>query len=56
MARQRYGCAVVIERGKVAGIFTVTDALRLVSALAPTEATPTIAPRRASRRPAAHAD
>ncbi len=35
MARHRYGCAVVLERGKVAGIFTVTDALRLVSALAP---------------------
>jgi acetoin utilization protein AcuB len=35
MARQRYGCAVVIERAKVIGIFTVTDALRVVSALAP---------------------
>ena len=35
MARHRYGCAVVLERGKVAGIFTVTDALRLVSTLAP---------------------
>lgn len=35
MTRHRYGCAVVVERGKVAGIFTVTDALRLVAALVP---------------------
>jgi acetoin utilization protein AcuB len=35
MARHRYGCAVVVERGKVAGIFTATDALRLIAALAP---------------------
>ncbi len=35
MARHRYGCAVVLERGKVVGIFTATDALRLVSTLAP---------------------
>ena len=35
MARHRYGCAVVIERRKVVGIFTVTDALRLVAGLAP---------------------
>lgn len=35
MARNRYGSAVVMERGRVIGIFTVTDALRLVSALAP---------------------
>ena len=35
MMRHRYGCAVVMERGRVIGIFTVTDALRLVSALAP---------------------
>lgn len=35
MVRHRYGCAVVMERGRVAGIFTVTDALRLVSTLAP---------------------
>ena len=34
MARHRYGCVVVIERGKVAGIFTATDALRLVGDLA----------------------
>jgi acetoin utilization protein AcuB len=35
MARHRYGCAIVVERGKVAGIFTVTDALRLLATLAP---------------------
>ncbi len=35
MSRKRYGCAVVIEGGRVAGIFTATDALRLVSKLAP---------------------
>jgi acetoin utilization protein AcuB len=38
MMRHRYGCAVVMERGRVIGIFTVTDALRLVSALAPVPA------------------
>lgn len=31
MARMRYGCAVIMERGRVAGIFTATDALRLVA-------------------------
>jgi len=35
MARKRYGCAVIIERGRVAGVFTATDALRLVAAIAP---------------------
>jgi CBS domain-containing protein len=33
MARKRYGCAVVMERGRVAGIFTATDGLRLLSAV-----------------------
>ena len=42
MARHRYGCAVVIERGKVAGIFTATDALRLVAAFAPPAPSPRI--------------
>lgn len=28
MATRKYGCAVVVEGGKVAGIFTTTDALR----------------------------
>jgi acetoin utilization protein AcuB len=34
MAANRYGCAVVIERGRVIGIFTTTDALRALGALA----------------------
>lgn len=53
MARHRYGCAVVLERGKVAGIFTVTDALRLVSAFAPSAPSPRISARRATAIPAA---
>ena len=35
MAANRYGCAVVIERGRVIGIFTATDALRALGVLAP---------------------
>ena len=31
MATQKYGCAVVIERGRVIGIFTTTDALRVLA-------------------------
>ena len=31
MAANRYGCAVVIERGRVIGIFTATDALRVLA-------------------------
>src|SRR5262249_30090432 len=27
MAHQKYGCAVVVDHGKVLGIFTVTDAV-----------------------------
>jgi acetoin utilization protein AcuB len=33
MADRRYGCAVVIEGGKVVGVFTTTDALRALSEL-----------------------
>jgi acetoin utilization protein AcuB len=33
MADRRYGCAVVIDHGKVVGIFTTTDALRALSKL-----------------------
>jgi acetoin utilization protein AcuB len=34
MARHKYGCAVVMDRAKIVGIFTTTDALRaLVSVL-----------------------
>jgi acetoin utilization protein AcuB len=38
MAKSRIGCAVVMERGRVAGIFTATDALRMVGDLAPAPA------------------
>ena len=35
MANRKYGCAVVVEQGRLIGIFTVTDALRhLADALA----------------------
>lgn len=34
MARHHHGCAIVVERGKVAGVFTASDALRLVAKLA----------------------
>ena len=55
MARKRYGCAVVMERGRVAGIFTATDALRLVSAFAPLSKAPArSAPRRTTS--ATHTD
>jgi acetoin utilization protein AcuB len=52
MARYRYGCAVVLERGKVIGIFTATDALRLVSTLTPP---PAAAKRPTTRRSAIRA-
>jgi acetoin utilization protein AcuB len=35
MAERKYGCAVVIERGRVVGIFTTTDALRVLAGLVP---------------------
>ncbi len=50
MARKRYGCAVVIERGRVAGVFTATDALRLLAEIVPAAKPPA---RPASRRPIA---
>ena len=53
MARHRYGCAVVLERGKVAGIFTATDALRLVGTLAPPALPQRLPARRATAKPAA---
>ena len=31
MARDRVGCALVVRRGKLVGIFTVTDACRLLA-------------------------
>jgi acetoin utilization protein AcuB len=33
MAKRKYGCAVVIERGRVIGIFTATDALRVLAGI-----------------------
>lgn len=33
MATQRYGCAMVVERGVVVGVFTTTDALRVLDNL-----------------------
>jgi acetoin utilization protein AcuB len=33
MTRHRFGCAVVVERDRVVGIFTATDALRILSEL-----------------------
>ena len=35
MAAEKYGCAVVIERGRVIGIFTTTDALRVLAGKGP---------------------
>ena len=35
MATHKYGCAVVIERGRVIGIFTTTDALGVLAGLVP---------------------
>jgi len=35
MATERYGCAVIIERGRVIGIFTTTDALRVLADSSP---------------------
>jgi acetoin utilization protein AcuB len=31
MAEHRLGCAVVVDRGRVVGLFTATDALRLLA-------------------------
>lgn len=33
MAEHKYGSAIVVERGKVVGMFTTTDALRLLGKL-----------------------
>jgi acetoin utilization protein AcuB len=33
MSKNKYGCAVVIERDRVIGIFTATDALRVLGGL-----------------------
>ncbi len=31
MAEKKYGCAVVVDRGRVVGIFTATDAIALLA-------------------------
>lgn len=33
MAARKYGCAVIVERGRVVGIFTANDALRHLSTM-----------------------
>ena len=33
MSERKYGCAVVVDRGSVVGIFTATDALRLLASV-----------------------
>jgi len=33
MAKHKYGCAIVVENSKVVGMFTTTDALRLLTTL-----------------------
>jgi acetoin utilization protein AcuB len=38
MTEHRYGCAVVMERDRVIGIFTATDALRVVAGQIPARA------------------
>ena len=38
MARRKIGSAVVVNRGKVVGIFTTVDALRVLSGLLADEA------------------
>jgi acetoin utilization protein AcuB len=40
MAKHKYGCAIVVERGAVAGVFTTVDALRVLSKLLEAEAGP----------------
>jgi acetoin utilization protein AcuB len=57
MVRSRIGCAVIMERGRVAGIFTATDALRMIGDLAPAPPAPkkTAARRSASTHHAARA-
>lgn len=33
MARHKYGCAIVVDNAKVVGMFTTTDAMRLLAEL-----------------------
>ena len=48
MARKRYGCAVVLDGGKVTGVFTTTDALRVLAGLLMPPRRRAAAPARAS--------
>lgn len=50
MARKRFGCAVVIERGRVAGVFTATDALRFIAEVVPSMQAPSKPAARAATR------
>jgi acetoin utilization protein AcuB len=43
MARHKYGCAIVLERGAVAGVFTTVDALKVLAKMLDAEAVPTSA-------------
>jgi acetoin utilization protein AcuB len=38
MAREKYGSAIIVDRGNVVGVFTVVDALRAIAATHPREA------------------
>ena len=48
MARNKWGSAIVVEKGRVAGLFTLTDGMRLLSRLLPRVAA---SPRKKTRRP-----
>jgi acetoin utilization protein AcuB len=50
MARNRYGCAVVAERGEVVGVFTTTDAVKLLARLLGEEQAARPSRRRRARR------
>ncbi len=43
MARHKYGCAIVLERGAVAGVFTTVDALKVLAKILEAETEPTSA-------------
>ncbi len=43
MAQHKYGCAIVLERGTVAGVFTTVDALHVLAKMLEAETAPTSA-------------
>jgi acetoin utilization protein AcuB len=47
MARNKWGSAIVVEKGRVVGLFTLTDGMRLLARLLPH---PAAGPRKKSRR------